>query len=206
MIRLLIVDDHPIVRHGLRAAFEAEPDIHVAGEATNGREGIDRAAALQVDVVLMDLRMPEMDGVTAITALRQSHPHIKTLVLTTFDGDSDVLPAIEAGATGYLLKDAPTDELLRAVRAAAAGEPVLSPSVVGRLMGQVRKPVKAALTDRELQVLALVAEGASNRQAAAKLFISEASIKTHLLHIYDKLDVRDRAAAVGEGYRRGLLS
>ncbi|SEU11969.1 response regulator [Nonomuraea wenchangensis] len=206
MIRLLIVDDHPIVRHGLHATFDAEPDIHVAGEAANGREAIDRAVALQVDVVLMDLRMPEMDGVTAITALRNSHPHIKVLVLTTFDGDSDVLPAIEAGASGYLLKDAPTDELLRAVRAAAAGEPVLSPSIAGRLMGQVRKPVKAALTDRELQVLALVAGGASNRQAAAKLFISEASIKTHLLHIYDKLGVRDRAAAVGEGYRRGLLS
>ncbi|MEV4078224.1 response regulator [Nonomuraea fuscirosea] len=206
MIRLLIVDDHPIVRNGLRAAFEAEPDIHVAGEAANGREGVERAAALEVDVVLMDLRMPEMDGVTAITALRRSHPRIKTLVLTTFDGDSDVLPAIEAGATGYLLKDAPTDELLRAVRAAAAGEPVLSPSVAGRLMGQVRKPVRASLTDRELQVLALVADGASNRQAAAKLFISEASIKTHLLHIYDKLGVRDRAAAVGEAYRRGLLS
>ncbi|MFD0885479.1 response regulator [Streptosporangium algeriense] len=206
MIRLLIVDDHPVVRDGLRAAFEAEPDIEVAGEAANGLEGVDRAAALKVDIVLMDLRMPEMDGVSAITALRRSHPHIKTLVLTTFDGDSDVLPAIEAGATGYLLKDAPTDELLRAVRAAAAGEPVLSPSVAGLLMGQVRRPVKAALTDRELQVLALVAEGASNRQAAARLFISEASIKTHLLHIYDKLGVHDRAAAVGEGYRRGLLS
>ena len=206
MIRLLIVDDHPIVRHGLHATFDAEPDIHVAGVAANGRVAVDRAVALQVDVVLMDLRMPEMDGVTAITALRNSHPHIKVLVLTTFDGDSDVLPAIEAGASGYLLKDAPTDELLRAVRAAAAGEPVLSPSIAGRLMGQVRKPVKAALTDRELQVLALVAGGASNRQAAAKLFISEASIKTHLLHIYDKLGVRDRAAAVGEGYRRGLLS
>jgi DNA-binding NarL/FixJ family response regulator len=206
VIRLLIVDDHPIVRDGLRAAFEGEPDIHVAGEAGNGREGVERAVALGVDIVLMDLRMPEMDGVTAIKALRRSHPDIKTLVLTTFDSDSDVLPAIEAGATGYLLKDAPTDELLRAVRATAAGEPVLSPSVAGRLMGQVRKPVKAALTDRELQVLALIADGASNRQAAAKLFISEASIKTHLLHIYEKLGVRDRAAAVGEGYRRGLLS
>ncbi|MER5324514.1 response regulator transcription factor [Streptosporangium roseum] len=206
MIRLLIVDDHPIVRGGLRAAFETEPDIEVAGEAANGREGVERAAALGVDVVLMDLRMPQMNGVAAIIALRSSHPEIKTLVLTTFDGDADVLPAIEAGATGYLLKDAPTEELLRAVRAAAAGEPVLSPSVAGLLMGQVRRPIKATLTDREMQVLTLVADGASNRQAAAKLFISEASIKTHLLHIYDKLDVRDRAAAVGEAYRRGLLS
>ncbi|MEV5827699.1 response regulator transcription factor [Spirillospora sp. NPDC052242] len=205
MIRLLIVDDHPIVRGGLRAAFETEPDIDVAGEAANGREGVERAAALRVDVVLMDLRMPEMDGVAAITALRSSHPEIKTLVLTTFDGDADVLPAVEAGATGYLLKDAPTEELLRAVRAAAAGEPVLSPSVAGRLMNRVRRPDRAALTGREIEVLALVADGASNRQAAAKLFISEASIKTHLLHIYDKLGVRDRAAAVGEAYRRGLL-
>ncbi|GAA2799393.1 response regulator transcription factor [Nonomuraea dietziae] len=195
MIRLLLVDDHPIVRDGLRAAFETETDIHVAGEAADGREGIDRAAALNVDIVIMDCACPKWDGVTAITALRHSHPHIKTLVLL----------AIEAGATGYLLKDAPTDELLRAVRAAAAGEPVLSPSVAGRLMGQVRRPVKAALTDRELHVLALVADGASNGQAAAELFISEAGIKTHLLHIYDKLGVRDRAAAVGEGYRRGFL-
>ncbi|GAA3307186.1 response regulator [Nonomuraea dietziae] len=206
MIRLLIVDDHPIVRGGLRAAFEAEPGIEVAGEASNGREGVERAGALAVDVVLMDLRMPEMDGVTAIAAMREAHPEIKVLVLTTFDSDADVLPAIEAGATGYMLKDAPTEELLRAVHAAAAGEPVLSPSVAGRLMGQIRKPTKAVLTERELQVLQLVADGASNRQAAAKLFISEASIKTHLLHVYGKLGVRDRAAAVGEAYRRGLLA
>jgi DNA-binding NarL/FixJ family response regulator len=206
MIRILIVDDHPIVRGGLRGAFAGEPDIEVAGEASNGREGVDRAAALAVDVVLMDLRMPVMDGVAAIAALRESHPGIRVLVLTTFDGDADVLPAIEAGATGYLLKDAPPDELLRAVRAAAAGESVLAPSVVARLVGQVRNPVRATLTDRELQVLRLVADGASNRQAAARLFISEASIKTHLLHIYDKLGVRDRAAAVGEAFRRGILT
>ncbi|GGS68729.1 DNA-binding response regulator [Planobispora rosea] len=206
MIRLLIVDDHPIVRGGLRGAFAGEPDIEVAGEASNGREGVERAAALAVDVVLMDLRMPVMDGVAAIAALRASHPEIRVLVLTTFDGDADVLPAIEAGATGYLLKDAPPDELLRAVRATAAGEVVLAPWVVERLVGQVRNPVRATLTDRELQVLRLVADGASNRQAAARLFISEASIKTHLLHIYDKLGVRDRAAAVGEAYRRGILT
>ncbi|GIH97036.1 response regulator [Planobispora siamensis] len=206
MIRLLIVDDHPIVRGGLRGAFAGEPDIEVAGEASNGREGLERAAALDVDVVLMDLRMPVMDGVAAIAALRESRPGIRVLVLTTFDGDADVLPAIEAGATGYLLKDTPPEELLRAVRATAAGEVVLAPWVVERLVGQVRNPVRAALTDRELQVLRLVADGASNRQAAAKLFISEASIKTHLLHIYDKLGVRDRAAAVGEAYRRDILT
>lgn len=206
MIRLLIVDDHPIVRDGLRGAFDTEPDIEVAGEAANGREAVARAVGQAVDVVLMDLRMPEMDGVEAIAALRQKAPGIRVLVLTTFDSETDVLPAIEAGATGYLLKDAPTEELLRAVRAAHRGESVLSPSVAGQLMGQVRSPSGRALSERELEVLRLVADGASNRAAASRLFISEASIKTHLQHIYDKLGVRDRAAAVGEAYRRGLLS
>ncbi|AYY14849.1 DNA-binding response regulator [Actinobacteria bacterium YIM 96077] len=205
MIRVLIVDDHPVVRDGLRGAFAHEPDIEVAGDASNGREAVDRAAALGVHVVLMDLRMPGMDGVQAIAALRQMSADVGVLVLTTFDSESDVLPAIEAGATGYLLKDAPTEELIRAVRAAARGESVLAPSVAHQLMGRVRKPSTSALSDREFEVLRLVADGASNRDAAARLFISEASIKTHLQHIYDKLGVRDRAAAVGEAYRRGLL-
>jgi DNA-binding NarL/FixJ family response regulator len=206
LIRILIADDHPIVRNGLRGAFANEPDIEVAGEAANGREAVDRAVREGVDVVLMDLRMPEMDGVQAIAALRERAPGVRVLVLTTFDSETDVLPAIEAGATGYLLKDAVPEELLRAVRAAHRGESVLSPSVAGHLMGQVRKPAGKVLSKRELEVLQLVADGSSNREAANRLFISEASIKTHLLHIYDKLGVRDRAAAVGEAYRRGLLS
>ncbi|CAM3326832.1 response regulator transcription factor [Kibdelosporangium persicum] len=205
MIRLLIVDDHPVVRDGLRATFTGEPDIEVVGEAGNGREAIDMVAAHDANVVLMDLRMPELDGVRAIRRLRETAPGTRVLVLTTFDTDSDVLPAIEAGATGYLLKDATTDELLKAVRAAHQGQSVLSPSVANRLIGQVRKPQRGTLSPRELEVLKLVAAGATNREAASKLFISEASIKTHLLHIYAKLDVRDRAAAVGEAYRRGLL-
>jgi DNA-binding NarL/FixJ family response regulator len=204
-VRVLIVDDHPIVRDGLRGAFAGDPDLEVAGEAGNGAEAVALAGNLAVDVVLMDLRMPVMDGVEAIKQLRVSAPRVRVLVLTTYDSDSDVLPAIEAGATGYLLKDAPTDELLRAVRAAARGEPVLSPAVAGRLMGQVRRPGRDTLSPRELEVLRLVAGGATNREAAAELFISEASIKTHLLHVYDKLGVRDRAAAVAEAYRRGLL-
>jgi DNA-binding NarL/FixJ family response regulator len=130
----------------------------------------------------------------------------RVLVLTTFDTDSDVLPAIEAGATGYLLKDAPREELIRAVRAALRGESGLSPAVARRLMGQVRRPAQEPLSQRELEVLRLIADGASNREAAARLFVSEATIKTHLLHIYDKLGVRDRAGAVGEAYKRGLLS
>jgi len=205
MIRVLIVDDHPVVRDGLRGVLEAERDIEVVAEAGNGAEALARAAATPVDVVLMDLRMPRMGGVEAIRALRDVDPAARVLVLTTFDTDRDVLPAVEAGATGYLLKDTPRDELVRAVRAAHRGEAVLSPSVAGKLMGQVREPAPEALSARELQVLTLVAAGSTNRDAARRLFISEATVKTHLLHIYAKLEVRDRASAVAAGYRLGLL-
>ena len=204
-IRLLIVDDHPIFRDGLRGIFADEPAFAVVGEAANGVEAVALVERLGVDVVLMDLRMPEMGGVEAIRRLAQAAPAVRILVLTTFDTDSDVLPAIEAGATGYPLKDAPREELLRAVRAAARGEAVLSPSVAVRLMGQLRKPASDPLSQREREVLRLIAVGATNREVAAKLFVSEATIKTHLLHIYEKLGVRDRAAAVGEAYKRGLL-
>jgi DNA-binding NarL/FixJ family response regulator len=204
MIRLLIVDDHPIVRDGLRGVFAAEPDLEVVAEASDGAEAVRRAG--DADVVLMDLRMPGMGGVEAIARLREAFPDVRVLVLTTFDTDSDVLPAIEAGATGYLLKDALREELLRAVRSAYRGESVLSPSVAGRLMGRVRRPSEGTLSKREREVLALIADGTTNREAARRLFVSEATIKTHLLHIYDKLGVRDRAAAVGEAYKRGLLS
>jgi DNA-binding NarL/FixJ family response regulator len=150
--------------------------------------------------------MPEMGGVEAIRRLRESAPAVRVLVLTTYDTDDDVLPAIEAGAIGYLLKDAPREELMRAVRAAFQGDAVLSPSVARRLLGQVRQPAQDALSERELDVLRLIAGGANNRDAAAQLFISESTVKTHLLHIYEKLGVRDRAAAVGETYKRRLLS
>jgi DNA-binding NarL/FixJ family response regulator len=205
-IRLLIVDDHPVVRDGLRGLFADDPDFQVVGEAANGAEAVARVERVGADVVLMDLRMPEMGGVEAIERLRKVSPAVRVLVLTTYDTDSDVLPAVEAGATGYLLKDAPREELIRAVRAAFAGEAVLSPAVARRLMGQVRKPPPEALSPRELEVLALIADGATNRQAAARLFVSEATVKTHLLHLYEKLGVRDRAAAVAEAYRRRLLS
>jgi DNA-binding NarL/FixJ family response regulator len=168
------------------------------------------AEAVRPDVVLMDLRMPEVDGVTAIARLRSAGVPSRVLVLTTYDTDSDVLRAIEAGATGYLLKDARRDELFRAVEAAARGEAVLSPSVATKLLGQVRAPappvMKEALSQRELEVLGLVARGSTNREAAAHLFISEATVKTHLLHIYAKLGVKDRAAAVAEAFERGLLT
>ena len=207
IIRLLIADDHPVVRDGLRGIFEASGEFEVAGEAANGREAVDRAAALRPDVVLMDLRMPELDGVSAIRALAERGVDARVLVLTTYDTDTDVVPAIEAGATGYLLKDSPPEELLRGVRAAARGEAVLSPSVATRLLGQVRQPARdrEPLSQRELDILGLIAQGCSNREAAARLYISEATVKTHALHIYAKLGVNDRAAAVAVGFERGLL-
>jgi len=205
-IRLLLVDDHPVVRDGLRGMLRAEPAFDVVGEAADGSEAVELARTLDPDVVLMDLRMPRVDGVTAIGRLRSLGVRARVLVLTTYDTDSDVLPAIEAGATGYLLKDAPRDELFRAVLAAAHGEAVLSPSVATRLLGQVREPAREPLSGRELEVLWLVARGSTNREAAEQLFLSEATVKTHLLHIYAKLGVNDRAAAVATAYDRGLLT
>ncbi|MFC4104561.1 response regulator [Micromonospora zhanjiangensis] len=205
-IGLIIVDDHPVVRDGLRGMFAGDPDFAVLGEAAGGAEALALVEALTPDVVLMDLRMPGMDGVTAITTMAERGLTARVLVLTTYDTDSDVLPAIQAGATGYLLKDTPREELFRAVRAAARGESVLSPSVASRLMGRLRAPAEEPLSQRELEVLALVARGSSNREAARHLFISEATVKTHLLHVYAKLGVNDRAAAVATAFERGLLT
>jgi DNA-binding NarL/FixJ family response regulator len=204
-IRLLIVDDHPVVRDGLSGMFSGDDGFEVIGEAANGAQAVTLACALEPDVILMDLRMPEMDGVAAIAELARRKVAARVLVLTTYDTDSDVVRAVEAGATGYLLKDSPRDDLLRAVRAAARGQAALSPSVATRLLGQVRAPAQEPLSQREFEVLELVARGATNREAAARLFISEATVKTHLLHIYAKLGVSDRAAAVAEGFQRGLL-
>jgi DNA-binding NarL/FixJ family response regulator len=204
-IRLLIADDHPVVRDGLSGMFSGDDGFEVIGEAANGAQAVTLACALEPDVILMDLRMPEMDGVAAIAELARRKLPARVLVLTTYDTDSDVVRAVEAGATGYLLKDSPRDELLRAVRAAARGEAALSPSVATRLLGQVRAPAQEPLSQREFEVLEMVAGGATNREAAAKLFISEATVKTHLLHIYAKLEVSDRAAAVAEAFQRGLL-
>ncbi|WP_309115496.1 response regulator transcription factor [Saccharothrix sp.] len=204
MIRVVIVDDHPVVRDGLRGMLAAAGDVEVVGEAADGAEAEAVVRAVVPDVVLMDLRMPGMDGVTAIGRLRDVPARV--LVLTTYDTDSDVLPAIKAGATGYLLKDTPREELFRAVRSAARGEAVLSPSVATRLVGQVRTPAAEPLSDREVEVLGLIARGCTNREAAARLFISEATVKTHLVHVYAKLGVNDRAAAVAVAYERGVLT
>ena len=204
-IRLIIADDHPVVRTGLQGMLAGQPDLEVAGEATTGIEAVDLVEKLRPDVVLMDLRMPEMDGVTAISAIKALQPEVHVLVLTTYDTDADILPAIEAGATGYLLKDAPRDELFRAIRAAARGEAVLAPGVAARLMDRMRAPAEEALSAREIEVLSLVAQGESNKGIARQLHISEATVKTHLVHIYDKLGVADRTAAVTTALQRGIL-
>ena len=203
-ITVLIADDHPIVRDGLRGIFTGR-GFEVVGEAANGAEAVVLAERLRPDVVLMDLRMPGTDGVAAITELARLGNPARVLVLTTYDTDSDVVPAIEAGATGYLLKDAPREDLFRAVEAAARGEAVLSPAVASRLMGRMREPAQESLSQRELEVLTLVARGSTNKEAAKKLFISEATVKTHLIHVYTKLGVKDRAAAVAVAFERGLL-
>ncbi|XUM03960.1 response regulator [Streptomyces venezuelae ATCC 10712] len=207
-ITLLIVDDHPVVRDGLRGMFAAEGSgFRVLGEAPDGVRGVALALELDPDVVLMDLRMPGGGGVDAIAELARRGARARVLVLTTYDTDTDTLPAIEAGATGYLLKDAPREELFAAVRAAAEGRTVLSPAVASRLVTAVRTPaaVGTALSAREGEILALVAKGTANRAIAAELFISEATVKTHLTHIYAKLAVNDRAAAVAQAYDRGIL-
>ncbi|MBO3752386.1 response regulator transcription factor [Streptosporangiaceae bacterium NEAU-GS5] len=204
-VRLLLADDHPVVRDGLAGLFARDPEFEVVGEAGDGAEAVRLAEELRPDVILMDLRMPGTDGIAAIAELARRGVAARVLVLTTYDTDSHVLPAIEAGATGYLLKDAPREELLRAVRAAARGEAVLAPSVAARLMSLVRAPGAGPLSRRELEVLELVAAGSTNRETAARLFITEATVKTHLLNIYAKLGVNDRAAAVAEAFNRGLL-
>jgi DNA-binding NarL/FixJ family response regulator len=204
-ITLLVVDDHPVVRDGIVGMVGSAEDITVIGEAADGAEAVALAQVHAPDVVLMDLRMPRMDGVTALREFARHGIASRVVVLTTFDADADVLPAIAAGATGYLLKDASRDELLHAIRAAAAGRTVLAPEVASRLVGRVRTPEARLLTPRELEILGLIADGATNRAAGDRLHLSEATVKTHLLSIYGKLGVGDRAAAVAEGFRRGLL-
>jgi DNA-binding NarL/FixJ family response regulator len=208
-IRIVLADDHPVVRAGIAGLLATQPDFEVVGDAANGQEALALVDALRPDVLLVDLRMPVQDGVTTIRALRGERPGApkppNILVLTTYDTDSDILHAVEAGATGYLLKDSPPDELFRAVRATAQGHSVLSPAVATRLVGHTRKPETNALSARELEVLTLVARGTINKIIARDLRISEATVKTHLLHIFAKLGVDDRTAAVTVALERGVL-
>lgn len=204
-IRLLLADDHPVVRAGLRAVLEGEPDFEVVGEAPTAQRAVELAAGTEVDVVLMDLQFGGGMGGSEATALITARPGApRVLILTTYDSDVDILTAIEAGATGYLLKDAPPDELAAAVRTAAAGKSALAPEIAQRLMDRVRTPAEV-LSLREVEVLQLVAEGLSNQQVSERLFLSQATVKSHLVHIYTKLGVDSRTAAVATATARGLL-
>ncbi|MFI9553315.1 response regulator [Nonomuraea endophytica] len=205
MIKLLIVDDHPVVREGLRGMLDGDPGLDVVGAAASGDEAVVRASELAPDVVLMDLRMPGGDGVSATGRILADSPGIRVIVLTTYESDQDIVRAVEAGAAGYLLKDTSAEDLLAAVYAAARGETVLSPSVATRLVTRMRAPVPQALTPREAEVLALVARGLTNAEVGRRLFISETTVKTHLLRIFGKLGVSDRTAAVTTAMERGLL-
>ncbi|HYC33766.1 MAG TPA: response regulator transcription factor [Gemmatimonadales bacterium] len=204
-IRIVIADDHPIFRAGLQGLLSAQEDFQVVGEAANGREAVSVVRHTKPDVLLVDLQMPELDGVHAIRDIKSATPGTRILVLTTYDSDGDILRAVEAGATGYLLKDTPREELFKAIRATARGESVLSPVVASKLVGRARGPVEKSLSARELEVLTLVARGVSNKIIGKELRISEATVKTHLLHIFAKLGVDDRTAAVTAAMEKGVL-
>lgn len=204
-IRIVIVDDHPVVRTGLTGMLQGDSRFEVVGEAGDGLRALIVVRDLEPDVVLMDLRMPRMDGAESTEAIIRQHPLTRVLVLTTYDTDEDILRAIEAGATGYLLKDAPREELFDAILAAAEGKTWLAPAMAFRVITHARSSAGELLSARELDVLAHVARGAGNKEIAASLFISEATIKTHLVHIYRKLNVEGRTAAVTVALERGLI-
>ncbi|MET7372609.1 response regulator transcription factor [Micromonospora arida] len=205
MIRIVLVDDHPVVRMGLHGMLDAEEDLTVVGEASSGPEGVRLAIEQQPDIVLMDLRMPGGDGVEATGWILTHVPGVRVVVLTTYESDRDILRAIEAGASGYLLKDASPAALAEAIRAAARGETVLAPSVASTLVRQVRRPAPPALSARETEVLRLVARGLTNADIGRELYISEATVKTYLMRVFGKLDVADRTAAVTKAVHHGLI-
>ncbi len=204
-IRLLLADDHPVVRAGLRAVLESEPDIHVVDDVATAEAAVERATTGDVDVVLMDLQFgPGMGGSAATRLITAAGGTPRVIVLTTYDTEADIIAAVEAGAAGYLLKDAPPEELVAAVRAAAGGQSALAPAVTERLIERMRTPA-TSLSARETEVLTLVAAGLSNQQIAQQLFVSQATIKSHLVHIFAKLDTDSRTAAVATATQRGLI-
>ncbi|MCP2636343.1 response regulator transcription factor [Microbacterium sp. HD4P20] len=209
MIRLLIVDDHPVVRAGLAGLLSDEPGFEVVAEASDGEQAVRLATATRPDVVLMDLRMPGVDGVAATARIaggEAGDPPPRVLILTTYESDDQILAAIEAGASGYLLKAAPRAEIVAGIRSVAAGQSALSPQVAVRLVERMRRPeASVVLTPRETEVLRLVATGHSNKQIAVALGIGESTVKTHLLKVFDKLGVADRTRAVTLAMERGLL-
>jgi DNA-binding NarL/FixJ family response regulator len=211
-VRVLLVDDQALFREALATLLEVRPEIDVVGEAADGEQALRRVVATRPDVVLMDLRMPVLDGIAATRRLRAEHPGVRVLALTTFDGDEEVFAALRAGAVGYLLKDVSGDRLVEAVLAAARGESVLQPSVAAKVVARVAEmpepaaePVASPLSDRELEVLRHLAHGRSNREIAAVLFLSEGTVKNHVTSVLSKLGVRDRTQAALRAHRLGLL-
>ena len=204
-IRLLIADDHPVVRSGLKAILASQPDFELFAEADDGFAAVESSVKFQPDVILMDLQMPVLDGVTAIAQIHAANPSIRILVLTTYDTDVDILRALDAGATGYLLKDAPPEELFRSIRSAARGEVTLAPGVAAKLTRRLTHPLEKSLSGREIEVLSLAARGDSNKEIAAKLHITEATVKSHFVHIFNKLNVTDRTAAVTMALEKKMI-
>jgi DNA-binding NarL/FixJ family response regulator len=205
VIRVLVADDHAVVRAGIVALLSAEPGIEVVGEAVDGEQAVELALALLPDLVVMDVRMPRLTGDAATARIRERTDTVRVLVLTTYESDASILSAIEAGASGYLLKAAPADELIAGVRSVAAGEVALSPAIAAQLVARMREPAPAVLTPRETEVLRLVADGLSNRAIGERLFLGESTVKTHLLRTFEKLGVNDRTRAVTLAMQRGLL-
>lgn len=204
-IKLLLCDDHPVVRSGLRGMLESQTDLEVVAEAANGNEAITLARRHQPDVVLMDLRMPEVDGIAAIRGIKAERPDAKILVLTTYETDADILRAVEVGAVGFLLKETHQDQLFAAIRDAARGNSPLTPSVAARLMERLRNNSDSMLSAREVEILRLVAQGTNNKGIAAKLWISEATVKSHLNRAFEKLGAVDRTSAVTVALKRGII-
>lgn len=204
-IRILVADDHQIVRGGIVALLSTATDVEVVGEASTGLEAVELALSLKPDLVLMDLRMPGIDGDEATARILTHDAGVKVIILTTYESDDSILRAIEAGASGYLLKAAPQEEILAGIRAVMRGEVALAPSVAAALVKGVRQPAAPTLSPRELDVLRLAAEGLTNPQIAARLFLGEATVKTHLLHVYEKLEASGRTRAVTRAMELGLL-
>ena len=209
-IKILIVDDHPVVREGIGAMLKREPDFKIVGEASNGLEAVEQARELSPDVILMDLRMPEMDGVEAITRIKEAKPEVKFIILTTYSDDEYIFKGIAAGARAYLLKDAPRDELFKAIRAVSRGESLIQPVVASRVLDKLaelsrKNPGAETLSDREVEVLRLMAKGDSNSNIAELLSITQSTVKTHITSIFQKLNVTTRTEAVTTALKRGII-